>query len=66
MHQCVSCKADLSTDEIALYRKLISRGAREYLCMDCLADDLLIPRKKLEELVEYYHRTGICCLFPQC
>lgn len=59
------CKTGLSGDEIALYRKLIFRGAQEYLCLDCLAGDCATTREKLEELIRYFHRTGICSLFVQ-
>ncbi len=62
---CIRCEGRLTADEIALFRKLICREAEEYLCMDCLSRDLDTPRKRLEELVDYYHRTGVCCLFPK-
>ncbi len=64
-HYCKSCGHSLGGDEIALYRKLVYRGAREYQCINCLAKDLASPREKLESLIEYYHRTGICTLFAK-
>lgn len=64
-HSCARCGTALSGDEIALYRKLVSRGATAYLCLDCLAQDCATTREKLQGLIDYYHRTGICSLFVQ-
>ena len=57
------CGAGLTGDEIALYKKMISRGAEEFLCLDCLAGECSTTREKLEQLIAFYHRTGICALF---
>ena len=64
-HLCNNCGAALCSDETALYRKLIFRAATEYLCMDCLAVELRTSREKLQMLIDYYHRTGICSLFAK-
>lgn len=64
-HTCMNCGADLCSDEIALYRKLVFRGATEYLCLDCLARELSFSRDRLQKLIDYYHRTGLCCLFAK-
>ena len=62
-HTCMRCGAGLCGDEIALYKKLVFRGADEFLCLDCLAAYCSTTREKLEALIAYYHRTGICSLF---
>lgn len=62
-HHCMRCGENLTGDEIALYRKMVSRAATEYLCLNCLAADLSTTREKLEGLIAYFHRTGICGLF---
>ena len=62
-HRCVRCGAGLAGDEIALYKKMISRRAEEFLCLDCLAEYCSTTREKLEQLIAFYHRTGICTLF---
>lgn len=62
-HQCRRCRKHLVSDEISLYRKLVLRSADTYLCLDCLAEELSTTREKLEGLIEYYYRTGICSLF---
>ncbi len=33
--------------------------------MTCLAEDLNTDREKLTELIDYFHRTGICTLFAR-
>ncbi len=63
--QCMKCKETLSGDEIALHRKLISRAAREYMCLDCLSGYFNVERQKLENLIAWYHRTGQCVLFAK-
>lgn len=59
----MACAAPLTGDEIALYRKLVLREAREYLCLGCLASQLGNSREELQQLIDYYHKTGYCCLF---
>jgi len=63
MRCCMRCEKLLTGDEIALYRKLIWREATAYKCLDCLSDDLSVTRQRLEALIEYYRRSGTCCLF---
>jgi hypothetical protein len=59
----MECGGGLVSDEIALYKKLVSRGAEEYLCLGCLARSCSTTREKLQSLIDYYHRTGVCSLF---
>ena len=35
---CKKCGSELLADDIAIHRKLISRNAEEFLCIDCLAE----------------------------
>ena len=46
---CRKCGAHLTTDEKAIYMKLVSRNASSFLCMDCLAEALHCERKVIEE-----------------
>ena len=64
-HPCMRCGVFLTGDEIALYRKLVSRSAEAFLCLDCQAAEYGIEREKLEQLIDYFHRTGICALFAK-
>lgn len=64
-NRCVKCGALLRTDEIALHRKLFSRAAVTYFCLDHQAEYLRVTRADLEKLIEYYHRSGTCSLFAK-
>ncbi|MBR1560618.1 MAG: hypothetical protein IJ646_10310 [Clostridia bacterium] len=64
-HRCQSCGAPLTSDEIALYRKLICRTAVAYGCLDCLSEAIHVQRHRLEELIRWYHETGCCQLFAE-
>ncbi len=64
-HPCMKCGAALCSDEIALYKKLVFRAATEFLCLECLAGEMRTSREKLQSIIDYYHRTGTCCLFAK-
>lgn len=64
-HLCKTCKAGLTSDEIALHMKLFSRAAKTFMCLDCQAEYLNVERGQLEELIERYHRSGTCVLFAK-
>lgn len=42
-------KKDLSGDEIAIYLKLVNRGAKEFLCIDCLAEFFQCDKIEIEK-----------------
>ena len=65
-HRCQKCGVSLTSDEIALYRKIICRTAKSYDCLDCVSQSINIQRQKLEELIQWYHETGCCQLFVKC
>lgn len=46
-----------------IYMKMVSRDAREFLCMDCLACKLGCRREDLEERIRYFRESGNCTLF---
>lgn len=58
MTKCIACKNnDISSDEIGLNKKMISKETNEFLCYDCLAlkfkcskDNLLFMVKRLKKL----------------
>lgn len=60
---CRECDAGLLDDDIAIYRKLVHRGAEEFLCIDCLGKQLGCTREKIERLIQYYRESGQCTLF---
>lgn len=60
---CYECGVSLVWDEKAIYMKMVTRNAREFLCMDCLAAKLGCRRQDLEERIRYYRESGNCMLF---
>lgn len=60
---CRECGSSLHDDDIAIYRKLVFRGADEFSCIDCLAVKLGCTREAIEDLVAYYRESGRCTLF---
>ena len=60
---CRKCGAHLTSDEKAIYMKLVSRTASSFLCMDCLAEALHCERKAIEERIRYSRESGNCVLF---
>ena len=44
---CKKCGALLGGDDIAIYRKLVTRNADEFFCIDCLAENLGCTRDLL-------------------
>jgi len=60
---CRECEAGLTTDDIAIYLKLISRDAKDFLCIDCLGNKLKCGREPIEERIKYYKESGNCVLF---
>ena len=46
---CKKCGALLGGDDIAIYRKLVTRNADEFFCIDCLAEYYNTTREVIEE-----------------
>ncbi len=62
-YNCVSCgKEELSKDEIGLTKKLISKDATSFYCMDCLAEYLCVTVEELQDKIEEFKEEG-CTLF---
>lgn len=62
-NHCFRCGVPLTWDDKGIYMKMVSRNAREFLCMDCLAVRLDCKRADLEERVRYFRESGNCTLF---
>ncbi|PQP83380.1 hypothetical protein C0Q44_01265 [Paenibacillus sp. PCH8] len=60
---CKSCQILLEADEVAIYMKLISRSAQQFLCIDCLGKKLNCDREPIEKLIRYFRESGNCVLF---
>ena len=50
---CMVCKRKLERDEIALHKKLVNRGAHEFMCITCLGKhfDVLQRLREGEKMV---------------
>lgn len=59
---CKECNKKLENDEIAIYRRLVSRGAKEYLCIDCLSSHFNCSKTLIIERINYFRESG-CTLF---
>lgn len=62
MLTCKVCTKPLENDEIALTKKLINRGATEFMCIDCLAEKFEATREQLQGKIEEFRKMG-CTLF---
>ena len=62
MSRCVKCGRELVPDEIGLHRKLINRGASEYMCMICLARFFDCSEELLQKKIARFREMG-CTLF---
>jgi hypothetical protein len=60
--ECRECGAKLTSDEIAIYRRLIDRDAGDCLCADCLAAKFKCPRSVIDEKIAHFKEMG-CMLF---
>ncbi len=59
----MKCGAPLSPDEVGLTKKLVNRGATEYLCFACLGSHFRLSRETLDDFVRQFRERG-CSLFP--
>ena len=64
-HLCKPWAKNLTSDEIALHRKLFGRASTEFMCLDCQAAYLRVDRSRLEKTIEMYHKSGTCVLFAK-
>ncbi len=62
MADCVSCAVELSPNDIGFHKKMVNRGAEEFMCIDCLCEYFGITREKADEMIERFRETG-CTLF---
>ena len=60
--RCIDCGSALTDDEIALYKKMINRGAQEYTCIRCLAKHFTVGVDGLYEKIRQFRESG-CTLF---
>ncbi len=59
---CIKCGTKLRRLDIGLYKKMINRGAEEFMCVDCLSEKIGVPKEQLLEKAEQFKKMG-CILF---
>ncbi|HIW73680.1 MAG TPA: hypothetical protein H9684_05110 [Firmicutes bacterium] len=61
---CRECGKPLTGDEIAIYKRMVNRGADSFLCIPCLSRFFKVDEARVREKVEHFRRQG-CTLFSQ-
>ncbi len=59
---CYVCGKPLASDEIAVNKKLINRGAEKFMCIGCLSSYFRIDEDLVREKIEFFKKQG-CKLF---
>lgn len=62
MAECIKCGKSLSANEIGLHKKMINRGATEFMCIDCLSAYFKVDKQLLLNKIEQFKKSG-CTLF---
>ncbi len=60
--KCIKCNIELKSIDIGATKKFINRGAEEFMCLDCLAKYLGVPKEMILEKIELFKKEG-CTLF---
>lgn len=58
----MKCAKVLTTDDIGLHKKMVNRGATEFMCIDCLSEHFHIDKAVLLDKIEYFKKMG-CTVF---
>lgn len=64
MNKCKNCGKTLTQDEIAVYKRLVNRGAVKFLCIDCLAEYFKCDKILILQKIEQFKKMG-CPLFDK-
>ncbi|MCI5810202.1 MAG: hypothetical protein MR018_01360 [Clostridiales bacterium] len=64
MSVCRRCSRTLTADEIAVYKRMVNRGADTFLCAACLAAEFHVPESLIHEKIAHFRAMG-CTLFSQ-
>lgn len=62
--RCKQCNKPLTQDERAIYLRMVNRGAKEYLCIPCLAEFFKCSIGDIEKRIVLLKEMG-CTLFSK-
>ena len=62
MEYCISCEKELANDDIGFHKKMVNRGAEEFMCISCLCKYFGLTEEKAHEMIENFKKMG-CTLF---
>ena len=60
--RCTRCRTVLTGDEIAMTRKMVNRGAKDFYCYACLSEHFQVPPETLRQKAAEFRAMG-CTLF---
>lgn len=60
--QCFQCGGELTADEIAVYKRMVNRGAKKYLCIHCFAREFSVTEEMIRGKIKQFREMG-CTLF---
>lgn len=61
---CFQCGRPLSSDEIAVYRRLVNRAAEQCLCISCFAKEFSVTEELIRQKIRQFREMG-CTLFSR-
>jgi len=62
MPECICCGAHLTRNDIGATKKLVNRGAEEFLCIPCLAKKFKVDEELIYKKIDEWRGMG-CMLF---
>lgn len=62
MPECICCGIPLSRNDVGATKKLVNRGAEEFLCIPCLAVKFKVDVALIEKKIGEWREQG-CMLF---
>lgn len=64
MPECKECGSSLTALDIGATKKLINKGATEFLCIPCLAKRFGVEESLIHTKIREWREQG-CMLFPE-
>ena len=58
MDYCLTCGKELRRDDVGFYKKMVNRGANEFVCIECLSEYYGITPEKAREMIERFREQG--------